>query len=84
MGRLFTDDVLAEMGKNNERPIIMPMSNPVTNMECSHSRAQRFTGDPPLAAGAHRFPVSADPTWPAQVPARRSLAGQVPGIAHLC
>ena len=46
VGRLFTDGVLTEMGRNNERPIIMPMSNPVTNMECSHSRAQRFTGEP--------------------------------------
>ena len=49
MGRLFTDEVLTEMGKNNARPIIMPMSNPVSNMECSHARAQRFTGAPPSA-----------------------------------
>ena len=46
MGGLFTEEVLTVMGQVNERPIIMPMSNPVTNSECSHRLTQRCTGAP--------------------------------------
>lgn len=39
-GRLYTKEVLTVMGQVNERPIIMPMSNPTIRMECTHQEAQ--------------------------------------------
>ncbi len=43
-GKLFTEEVLTLMGQHNERPIIMPMSNPTHKMECNAEEAQKATG----------------------------------------
>ena len=43
-GKLFTEEVLTLMGQHNERPIIMPMSNPTHRMECNAREAQAATG----------------------------------------
>lgn len=39
-GRLFTKDALELMAECNEQPIIMPMSNPTSKMECLHAETQ--------------------------------------------
>lgn len=41
-GRLFTPEALQLMAQYNERPIIMPMSNPTSKMECTHEDAQKY------------------------------------------
>jgi malic enzyme len=45
-GKLFTPDILKAMsdGCQDRRPIIMPMSNPTSKMECTAEEAQEFTG----------------------------------------
>lgn len=43
-GPLFTPEILKAMGDANERPIIFPMSNPTSKMECSAEDAQKYTG----------------------------------------
>lgn len=43
-GRLFCAEALQLMGQHNERPIIMPMSNPTSRMECTHEEAQAACG----------------------------------------
>jgi len=39
-GRLFTKEALQAMAEVNDRPIIMPMSNPTSQMECLHDETQ--------------------------------------------
>ena len=45
-GKLFTEEVLTLTGQHNERPVIMPMSNPTHRMECNAKEAQAATGAP--------------------------------------
>ena len=68
---LFTEEVLTVMGQVNERPIIMPMSNPTSNTECSHRRAQKCTG-PALRSAAGRCGRAARP-HPTQAGSRAQL-----------
>lgn len=63
-GRVFSRSVLEAMGRYNERPIIFPMSNPTSRMECTIEASPRFRRSstflrlPQVAAVSGR-----SPTW---------------------
>jgi len=60
-GKLFTEEILVQMGKFNERPIIMPMSNPTNKMECTAEEAQRCTqGRAIFASGSPQPDIEID------------------------
>lgn len=57
-GGAFTQQVIEQMAKNTERPIIFPLSNPTENAECTAEQAYQWTNGKALfSAGIQFTPV---------------------------
>merc|ERR1711990_68968 len=87
-GPLFTEEVLTEMGRLNERPIIFALSNPTSKQECTAEDAYRFTdgrcvyasGSPQPAVNVQSGPYAGTEIMPGQ----GNNVYIFPGVALAC
>jgi malate dehydrogenase (oxaloacetate-decarboxylating) len=52
----FTEDVIKQMAKNTEKPVILSLSNPTKNSECTPELASKVTGGKLFIATGSPFP----------------------------
>ncbi|KAI8139071.1 hypothetical protein BJV82DRAFT_628119 [Fennellomyces sp. T-0311] len=52
----FTKEAIEKMAGNNQLPIIFPLSNPMTNAECTFEQAMTYTNNNVLFASGTAFP----------------------------
>lgn len=80
---IFNQEILEEMAKINDKPIIMPMSNPTSKAECTAEEAYRHTNGRAIVASGSPFePVVLD--GKTYIPSQCNNMYIFPGIGLAC
>ena len=79
----FDEAVVRKMAEINERPIIMPLSNPTSKAECTFEQAVTWTNGKVVFASGSPFPPYTPPGGgPTLYPAQANNAYVFPALGH--
>lgn len=77
---LITEEIVKQMCKNTERPIVMALSNPTSKAECSAEQAYRWSDNKALFASGSPFPDFTTSTGKKLVPSQSNNSWIFPAV----
>ena len=80
VGGLFDEELITTMGTINEKPVIMPMSNPTAKAECTPEDAYKWTGGRAVVATGSPFGEVTMPDGSRRIPSQCNNMYIFPGI----
>jgi malic enzyme len=82
VGQTFTEDIVREMAKHVDRPIVFPLSNPTSRAECTAAQAFEWTNGKCIFASGSPFDPVTLPSGQVCVPNQGNNMFVFPGIGY--
>ena len=79
---LITEEIVKDMCKNTERPLVLALSNPTSKAECSAEQAYRWSNNKALFASGSPFPDYVTESGKKLVPSQANNSWIFPAVGH--
>ncbi|OHT00550.1 adhesin AP65-1 precursor [Tritrichomonas foetus] len=79
---LITEEIVKDMCKNTERPLVLALSNPTSKAECSAEQAYKWSNEKALYASGSPFPDFTTKSGKKLVPSQANNSWIFPAVGH--